>query len=172
VNPIEKMPEGIFGPTLSGKSTLAKALCGEFETQRGMRALVLDPHGEKWAPNSKVFTNEEKFWETVWAARRCVVVVEEASTTLRRDREFMPAFTRIRHNEHKLIVVGHNGTDLLPGMRRQLGTLYLFLQDPDAAAEWAKQMCDKRLLEAQNLQQYEFLKKVAYQAPRKMKLSL
>jgi hypothetical protein len=166
------MPEGIFGPTLCGKSTLAKALTREYEKQRGMRALVLDPHGEKWAEHSVVFTDEEKFWATVWESQHCIVIVEEASTTLRRDREFMPAFTRIRHNHHKLIVIGHNGTDLLPGMRRQLGTLYLFLQDPDAAQEWAKQMCDKRLIEAANLQQYEFLKKVSFQAPVKLKLSL
>lgn len=172
MNPVEKLPEGIFGPSLSGKTTLARAIVQQYEKQRGMRALVLDPHGEKWGEHSKVFSDEDKFWATVWEARRCVVVCEEASTTLRRDREFMPAFTRIRHNEHKLIVVGHSGTDLLPGMRAQIGTLYLFLQDPDSAELWARQMVDKRLLEATNLRQFEFLKKEAYQTPRKMKLAL
>ena len=137
-----------------------------------MRALVLDPHREKWGDHSLVFTQEEKFWETVWAARHCVVVCEEASTTLRRDREFMPAFTRIRHNHHKLIVVGHSGTDLLPGMRAQIGTLYLFLQSKRAAEIWAETMADPRILEAQNLRQFEFLKKEAYQTPRKQTLSL
>lgn len=172
VNPVDKMPEGFFGPTLSGKSTLVRALVNEYEKKRGMRALILDPNGEKWGEQSKVYSNEEKFWKAVWASQWCVVVVEEAATTLRRERGFMQVFTRIRHNHHKLFVTGHNGTDLLPGQRRQFGTIYLFLHDPDAAAEWAKQMCDKRLLEAQNLQQYEFIKKTLYQNPVKMRLSI
>ena len=172
MNPVEKLPEGIFGPSLSGKTTLARALVHGYERERGMRALVLDPHREQWAPNSIVFTDEEKFWSTVWDARNCVVVVEEASSTLRRDREFMPAFTRIRHNQHKLIVVGHSGTDLLPGMRAQIGTLYLFRQSPEAAEMWARQLCDKSLLAATSLQQFEFIRKESFQPPRKLKLAL
>lgn len=172
MNPIEKLPEGIFGPSLSGKTTLAKALVQQYERERSMRAIVLDPHKEKWGEHSLVFTNEGAFWPIVWESEHCVIVCEEASTTLRRDREFMPAFTRIRHNHHKLIVCGHSGTDLLPGMREQIGTLYLFRQSPASAELWANQMCDKRLLEAANLQQFEFLRKEAYQKPEKLKLAL
>lgn len=171
MNPVERLPEGIFGPSLSGKTTLARALVCERE-RRGMRALVLDPHREKWGAHSIVFTDEEKFWATVWEARRCVIVCEEAAATLRRERDLVPAFTRIRHREHKLIVVGHSGTDLLPVMRQQIGTLYLFLQSKSSAEIWAETMADERLMAATQLQQFEFLRKEAYQTPVKMRLSL
>lgn len=172
MNPVEKLPIGIFGPSLSGKTTLGRSLVQEFETKHGMRALVLDPHAEKWGKYSIVFTDEEKFWPKVWESRRCIVVCEEAAATLRREREFVPAFTRIRHNEHRLIVIGHSGSDLLPVMRQQIGTLYLFLQSDDAAEIWVKTMADKNLMAATQLRQFEFVRKEAYQNPRKQILSL
>jgi hypothetical protein len=171
VNPVEKLPTGIFGPTLSGKTTLAKALVQQYEKQRGMRALVLDPHREKWGGHSIIFTNEEKFLSAVWESKHCIVVIEEASKTIARDGEKTELFTRIRHNFHKLIVSGHAGTNLTPEMRAQIGTLYLFLQTKKTAAIWAEDMADERLMMACQLRQFEFLKKEAYQTPRKMRLS-
>ena len=177
---VDKLPSGIFGQTLSGKSTLARKLVLEYEGQ-GMRAIVLDPHREKWGKHSIVFgantpeameSEERKFWEMVWASRHCVIVCEEAAATLRRDRELIPAFTRIRHNFHKLIVCGHGGADLLPTMRNQLGTVFLFQMDEDSAKFWARRFADKELLATQFLNQYEYIQKVSFQRARKRKLSL
>jgi molybdopterin-guanine dinucleotide biosynthesis protein len=162
---------GIFGPKLSGKSTLAQSLSREF-AKRGFKSIVLDPHNDPWGPQATVFTDEDKFWNVVWQSRRCVVFVEEAAATIRRERTLVPVFTRLRHCEHKLVVIGHSGMDLLPVMRQQLDTLYLFRQPKSACDVWAETMTEDGLLEAKNLGQYEFIRHVMYQKPRKCKLSL
>lgn len=154
---------------------MARALVQQFETQRGMRALILDPNGEKWGKHSLVFSfeQEEKFWETVWASKHCVVVCEEASKTIARDDGKAEVFTRIRHNFHQLIVCGHSGKNLTPEMRAQIGTLYLFLQTKGTCKLWAEDLGDDRLYEALTLQRYEFLRRTGpFDPVKKMRLSL
>lgn len=163
---------GIFGPKLSGKTTLAKALSRQYFLSHKLRSLVLDPHRENWGNQAIVFDNEENFWQTVWASRNCVVIVEESAATIRRDRDLVPVFTRLRHLNHKLIVVGHSGMDLLPVMRQQLDELFLFRQPQSAAKVWAETMTQDELLSAVELGQYEFLHTRLYGQPRKCKLSV
>lgn len=163
---------GIFGPSLSGKTTLAKAIVKEYYIKFKMRALILDPHLETWDKSAIVTDQEEKFWAQVWASKNCIVLAEEAASTLRRERELIPVFTRLRHLQHKLIVVGHSGTDLLPVMRQQIDTLYLFRTPPKAAQIWAETFSDQRIIAATGLQQYEFIKAEMYKTPQKLKLKL
>jgi hypothetical protein len=161
---------GIFGPKLSGKTTLAKALSREFFLKQRLRSLVLDPNAEDWGKQSLVFTDEEKFWAVVWQSENCLVIVDEAAATIRRDKDLIPVFTRLRHLHHKLIVIGHSGMDLLPVMRQQFDELYLFRQPESAAKVWAETMTQKGLLEAGNLRQFEFLQTKLYGNPRKLRL--
>jgi hypothetical protein len=149
---------GIFGPKLSGKSTLAKHLSRAYWTKRGVRTLVFDPHRENWGPQAWLCENEERFWSAVWKTRGALVICEEAAATIRRERELIPVFTRLRHNEHRLLVIGHDGTDLLPVMRRQFDTIYLFLQPEEALKLWRKDLPSIGGIEAAStLRQYEFL---------------
>jgi molybdopterin-guanine dinucleotide biosynthesis protein len=161
---------GIFGPKLSGKTTLAKALSKQFWQQEQRRTLVLDPHGEVWGEHAMVFTDEAKFWKAVWSVQNCLVIVEEAAATIRRERTLVPVFTRMRHNNHKLLVIGHSGMDLLPVMRQQLDMIFLFRQPESAAKVWSETFTEKGLLQSQELKQYEFIRCAMYHPPQKMKL--
>lgn len=163
---------GIFGPKLSGKTTLAVQLSRVYWRQHRMRSLVLDPHAENWGGQAWVSRDESQFWEVVWRAQSCLVIVEEAAATIRRERELIPVFTRLRHCRHRLLVVGHSGMDLLPTMRQQIDTLYLFRQPESAAKVWAENFADDELLKACTLAQYEFMRKESYKPAARMKLNL
>lgn len=163
---------GIFGPKLSGKTTLAKILSQQYWTKHKVRSIVLDINEELWGEQAFVMHDEEKFWEAVWKSENSIVIVDEAASTIRRERGLIPVFTRLRHNHHVLIVIGHSGMDLLPAMRQQFDTVYLFRQPESAAKVWAETMTEKGLLAAVDLKQYEFIRCELYQPPQKMKLKL
>jgi len=156
---VSKLATGIFGPGQSGKTTLAKHLSRYYFDNYSRKSLVLDPNREEWGRHAMVFglEDEERFWFQCWRMQRCAVFVEESADTIKRDRDLIPVFTRLRHQGHKLHVSGHDAMDLLPVMRRQISTLYLFRQDEDSAAVWAKQFTDKRIFESCKLLQYQFL---------------
>ena len=156
---VSRLQVGIFGPGQSGKTTLAKWISNLFWNSKGIRSLVLDPNSEQWGKHAKVFSleDEERFWFECWRVQSHAIFVEESADTIKRDRELIPVFTRIRHQGHKLIVSGHDAMDLLPVMRRQISTLYLFRQSEDSAKVWANQFTDKRIFESCKLEQFEFL---------------
>lgn len=170
--PAEMVSGGIFGPKLSGKTTLARALSKQYWLKKKMRSLILDPHLEEWGDQAWVTDNEEKFWKAVWETKNSLIIVEEAAATIRRERNLVPVFTRLRHYGHILVVIGHSGMDLLPVMRQQFDTIYLFRQPRQAAEVWAMTFAEERLLEAMQLSQYEFIHSQLFRDPKRLKLSL
>jgi hypothetical protein len=169
---------GVFGPKLSGKTTLARELSRQYWVRTGRRSLVLDPNLEDWGKHSWVTDDEGRFWVAVWKSpvlgksKPSLVIVEEAAETINRDKGLTSVFTRLRHLNHKLIVIGHSGENLLPIMRQQLDTLYLFRQSPDDAERWARSMTQEGFLTAAELNQYEFLYGERFKPPVKRKLDL
>jgi hypothetical protein len=162
---------GIFGPKLSGKTTLAMALSRQFWQQYKIKTIVLDLNGDNWGEHATATNDEEIFWQVVWKAQNCLIIVDEAAETINRDKKLIPVFTRMRHNNHKLIVVGHSGMNLLPIMREQIDTIYLFRQGEKAAAYWSEIMAEKGLLQACELPQYTFIKLELYGKPQRLKLA-
>lgn len=148
---------GIFGPGLSGKTTLAKYLSRRYWALNGIKSIVLDIHREDWGPQAWVTDNEHQFLRMVAMETKCAVWVEEASQTIKRDKTKGHLFTSIRHRGHRMHVVGHSGASLLPEMREQLQTLFLFRQSPEALDYWVNLLSDKRIYSAAQLAQYEFL---------------
>lgn len=163
---------GIMGPKLSGKSTLARKLSEEYWRRCHMRSFVLDPNLDNWGKQAWVTNDEDKFWAAVWSTRNALVIVDEAGETINREKDLIPVFTRLRHLHHKLIVIGHSGVNLLPIMRQQLDTLYLFRQSKKAAAIWCEDMTQEGFMGATELNEYEFLFGQKFKAPVKMKLAL
>lgn len=163
---------GVFGPKLSGKTTLVKELAIEYWNREGRRSLVLDPNNEKWGEYFWVTSDENLFWDTVWKQKECLIIVEEAAATIRRDQDLKPVFTRMRHRGHKLLVVGHSGADLLPAMRQQLDCVWLFCQPPQAAKTWAENYPRHydEVMQCWELDQHEFLFVRQWQPPLRSKL--
>lgn len=156
---------GIFGPGLSGKTTLAKQLSRFYWRKDRIKSLVLDPNNDSdWGPQAWVTNDEDLFWDMVWYREvDCALFVEEAAETIARDNSKTSLFTRVRHRRgpngpgHRLHIIGHSGSNLLPQQRDQVHTLYLFKQTPKSADIWAEQFCDKRIMKSCYLNKYEFL---------------
>lgn len=148
---------GIFGPGLSGKTTLAKHLSKSYWEKHGIKSLVLDIHRENWGAHAWVTSDPVLFDRMVWAESGCVVFIDESSDTIDREKEYTKFFTRIRHRGHKLHVIGHDGSSLLPVMRQQIQTLFLFRQSFDPCKKWADLYSNKKIMDACSLEQYEFL---------------
>lgn len=163
---------GIFGPKLCGKTTLAQELSKEYWCRKAIRTFALDPHLDTWGEQAWVTDNQDKFWDVVWHTKGGLVIVDEAAATINRDRELMRVFTMLRHNRHKLIVIGHSGGDLLPGMRNNLDTLYLFKQPESSLEYWVDAFCEPKIREAATLERYQFLEIHSFAQPIKKKLQL
>lgn len=151
---------GIFGKSLCGKSTLAKKLSLLYFQKRGIRSLVLDTvaRAKDWGAHCWVCHDPVLFWQMVWKCRSCLVIVDDGSVTIARDKELIGVFTTMRHCHHRLIVIGHDASDLLPKMRRQFDELYLFRQSEEAVESWYSDVMDKEIFKAAQLNQYEFLR--------------
>ena len=155
---------GIFGPKLSGKTTLAINISKELWKHCQIRSIVFDPFLDgNWGQQAFVTNDEEIFWKAVWDTKNSLIIVDEAAMAIKRDRKLIPVFTALRHNHHKLIVIGHSGVDLLPVMRQQLDLLFLFRQPKSATVIWSETFSDEQIIKATELNQYEFIKKASYQ---------
>lgn len=173
----------IAGMIRSGKTTLARKIVWHYWKTKKMRAIVLDPKGEWWPDNCKVFrinpehSEEEadsvcsKFWDTAWANVNCVIVADEAAVTINRDRKLMSAFTMMNRQSHKFVFICHSGADLLPGMRGQIDHLFLFLQSPEGMNVWREQFADERLREAEKLNRFECILARRFQPAEKIILT-
>ena len=179
----KRLHTGIFGPGLSGKTTLAVYLSRMYWQNHRVKSLVLDPNfcleGNIWGSQAWVTDDEEKFWDMAWHREvDCALFVDEAAETIKRDNEKTALFTRIRHRRgpggpgHRLHVIGHSGSNLLPVQRQQIHTLYLFRQDPDSADLWSRQFADERIQAATTLNQYQFLWCRLYHAPEPHSLKI
>lgn len=161
---------GIFGMIQSGKTTLAGKISRYFAGAHNRPSIVLDPIFKfDWGRHSTVFNlaEENAFWQTAWKCTGCLVVVDESSTTIARDKDLIPVFTRLHHNNHKILVICHNKADLLPTMRQQFTHIFLFRQSEESAKIWASEFTQPEIRAAENLRQYEFLACTRYGTPEK-----
>lgn len=184
---------GIFGRKKSGKTTLSKHLGKEYWQREDRRSLVLDPNRtDNWGPEFWVAQSDSEFWETAWKTRNCLLIVDDAGKSIDRNSELVDAFTRINHNGHKLLVIGHDGVNLTRVMREQMDTLYLFCAGDKAVEAWEQVFPDRpppkgmtkreelrsgkqiplRMEDAMYLQKYEFLYIRQYEPIEKLKLNL
>jgi hypothetical protein len=168
----ELMHVGIFGPTTCGKTTLARALSGQY-AKAGRASLVCDPLGIPWTGAAWQTTDATALMEKAKRSQNCMLWVEEASMSVSRDRSLSWLFTTARHHGHVTHVIGQDGSSLLPAMRQQISTLYLFRCHPDLADIWARQFCDPQIAAlSPTLQRYEFIVCRPYEPVKVRKLEL
>ena len=160
------MHVGIFGPTRCGKTTLAQALAAEY-VKNGRACLVCDPLNARWPAAHWQTTSAAALVAKAQASRSCMIFIEEASLSIARDRSLSWLFTTAGNPQaggHVTHIIGQDGASLLPAMRQQLSTVYLFRCHPDLAETWARQFADPAIAAtAPTLQRYEFLKIRAFE---------
>ena len=163
---------GIFGASESGKTTLAKKISFTLHQTEKRKSLVLDPISKSyWGAHASVFTNESEFWKIIFKEKNGLVIVDDASVTINRDGELNGVFTTLRHQGHKLIVIGHSAGNLLPQMREQLQRIFLFLQNRDSVEKWSTVFPMQNLDAAMTLKQYEFLTVANYSPVQRFQLT-
>lgn len=163
----------ILGPGLSGKTTLAKQLSRNYWKSHGIKSLVLDPNKEDWGPQAWMTDDQDKFWDMVWNRETgCALFCDEGNETISRNSDKTPLFTRVRHRDHRMHIIGHSGGAMLPIQRDQIHTLFLFRQSKSGAELWAEKFTDERIMESMNLNQYEFLFCQLYKTPKKLRLKI
>lgn len=110
------------------------------------------------------------------ASRNCAVFIEEASLSIDRKRNLSWLFVAAGNpaaGGHLTHVIGQDGSSLLPAMRQQLATVYLFRCHPDLAETWSRQFAQTEIKElAPTLEQYEFLRIKAFSPVQKCRLAL
>jgi hypothetical protein len=171
----------VAGASECGKTTLAIHFSRAMWTQHRVASLVLDPRKNKnnWGPQAWVTSDPETFFAAVWRRRGDFVILDEGSSTIARDKKLIPMFTQIRHQNHHLLVVCHNATNMLPDMRENLNELYLFPQTEDSTELWIRSLPLMRGIRQATvkedhceLAQYEFVRCRNYQDGEKLKLKI
>lgn len=122
-----------------------------------------------WGNQALVFSNFEKFQRIAFMLRpsqNIAVFWDEGTSTGGRDRDNLKFFTAIRHNSPEFFFIGHGFATMLPIMRGSLSEVILAVRDPDDAADWAKLMCDRDVLQATTLKKYEFIHKRKHEPVR------
>lgn len=115
----------ITGRTETGKTTLAKALCGEL-TAGGHKTLVYDVLKSAW-PASYVTDDKELFLDVFWQSTDLAVFIDEGGESVGRfDEEMMKTATRGRHNGHQVFYLSQRVTLLNKTLRTQATKIYVF----------------------------------------------
>ena len=161
---------GIFGPTLCGKTVLARALCADFE-RRGVHCLVLDPYDADW-PASWQTRKMPEFIAKAKASRSCALFVDESGQLDMRDSDHEWILTGSRHWGHIAHVIGQSGVQLTPLGRSSITRLFLFRSTEETAEYWREAFVDDRIREATTLERFEFVHACMFGDVRRRKLSL
>lgn len=140
------MPEGhggIVGITGSGKSRLAKEVLIPGWARRGYGTLVLDPLEQPWPGAVWQTADPWAFLAAAKASEKCVLLIDEASTSLRGDGKLEKASawlaTQSRNRGHKAYFIGQRALQLPPNVRGNCGHFYVFQQNTDDADAIARQ---------------------------------
>lgn len=163
---------GIFGPSESGKTTLAKKISLYYWLTEKRKTMVLDPVAQsQWGSHAHVYTDTDEFLDIIFKSKNALIIIDDGSVTIDRDKAFGGVFTTLRHPGHKLIVIGHHASNLLPQMRDQFQRVFLFLQNDDSVKHWKNIFPGQPLDQATQLQQYEFLTVANYQPLKRFMLT-
>jgi hypothetical protein len=159
----------IMGPTESGKTTLARYLCAQMKRQ-GVGTLVCDPLFHEWDADW-ITPSIEKFLAKAKTSRRCALFIEESGQTVDRGKDYEWLFTTARHWGHKTFISGHAGRQILPIMREQCSTLFLFRCSATVCKGWESEY-GPEIYAATSLEKYQFAKYTRNGNPEIQKLKL
>lgn len=157
----------ITGTTMSGKSTLAKALAHEYRKQ-GRQVIVLDEMMDEGWDADFITDNPERFKDVFWNSRNLTFFIDEAGEAVGRyDKTMSMTATRGRHWGHIGYYICQRATMISRNVRGMTGEVYAFTCEPGDADTLAREYVQPKLLEAPQLLQGEYIRAVRFGADRK-----
>lgn len=146
----------ILGMTMSGKTSIAKKLAGEYKT-RGIKTLVLDPLGDpEWDADYKT-RDADEFLDVFWRSRQCAAFIDEAGEAVGAyDTVMQRTATRGRHWGHRVHYISQRGIQLARTVRDQCTNLFLFTTSLEDSKIHANEWNKPELKTAHTLRQGEY----------------
>lgn len=149
----------ILGMTLSGKSTLAKALARRYAFS-GIGILVHDPMGDpEWPTGESGFrtSDTDEFLAAFFASRSCAVFVDEAGDSAgQHDKEMQKTATKGRHFGHRVHYISQRGTMINRTIRDQCSHLFLFATALEDCKVHSREWNRPELMEASKFVQGDY----------------
>lgn len=151
----------IVGTTMSGKSTLARAMVAD-AARRGIIPVIYDPHGSPEWDSEIITADESEFFtavsESIGNGRKIFAVMDEAETVLSiSHRHNWWMFTRARHYGIESCAITLRPKLIAPTVRGNVHEMFVFNLCRTDAQELADDFNAPGLADAPNLAQGEFL---------------
>lgn len=163
----------IIGMTMSGKTSLARKLVGEYQ-KNNISSLVLDPledpawsqAGARWQT-----ADGELFLQNVFRARNCAIFVDESGEAIGRySGEMKKLATRSRHYGHNAHFISQRAVDIDKTIRDQCANLFCFRVSKKDAETLADEYGYEELLDCSRLEKGEFVKCGRFLQPQRIRL--
>ena len=170
----------ICGTTGSGKSVLAESIARQYR-KMGYSVIVYDPFYNDdddesptvWHGANVVVNNEPDFLRIFNSSKRCVVIVDESSSTIgQHNKAMIRTATQGRHRGHSCYYVTQRVTQLSPNVRDNCGRLFLFASSGADSKIHAGEWNEPELENAHRLKVGEHYDKMRMQPCRFNKLKL
>ncbi len=160
-----------IGRTLSGKTLLNKILCSDFRS-REIERLVLDPMADDGWDTDYRFRDADRFLAVAKDSRECALFIDESGSAVGHHNPVMDWLTtQSRHWGHRTFLICQRAQQLSPTLRTQCSLGYIFRVAPSDAKILSEEFCSKAILEAPDLQQFEFLYCNGFSPVRKMRVN-
>lgn len=163
----------ISASSMSGKTTLCQEIARAYRAA-GFGILVYDKMDDPdWICDRK-FTDFEAFLDCAYAATRCVLFIEEVGSVIGQWPKPRVEWlgTQCRHWGHRSFFIGQTPVQISLTMREQCETLFLFRCIKKRAEKWSEEFADTDLINATDLERFEFIKKTRFQPCQKLKLKI
>lgn len=164
----------IVGATRCGKSVLSKKLALSYLRQ-GIAVVVCDPHATAWPDGCRVFTDPDVFLAYLKKCQRVAAIIDEGGEVIGRGRQARKmAWVTAGSAKYgiKTHIVCQGASMIERNIRTNCGRLFCFKQAEDDCALLVRDFAEKRIMEAANLVQYEFLDVTSCGPVRRYKLTL
>lgn len=156
----------ICGQSFSGKTYLAKKLCGGLRKSR--RTIVLDPFLDDWPCDFKT-ANSDEFLRVARANTSCALFVDESGTSIGRGadaRRLHWLATQSRHWGHRTYFIMQRINQVEPLIRSQCSEFFVFRCSLSDAKVLVEETGDDIFLKAPDLPRYNFIHKKPFEAAK------
>jgi hypothetical protein len=139
--------------------------------QNGIKVIVCDPLFDERLKGDFNTGDIDIFMDMVKKSQSCACFVDESGEVIGRyNSEYFWLATRARHYGHRLHFITQRVSQLNKTVRDQCTDIFIFRVSPSDAKLLAEEFSDKNLLDAANLQQWEYFHASRFKPARKYSL--